>query len=76
MNGLTAGVFLQLLQIVTLLGGGIWAIGEVKQQMAVSIAVIEEQVKTLQEQVGEIKDVLDRKVDRTADKTKNQGWTR
>ena len=76
MNGLSAGVILQLLQIVTLLGGGIWAIGEVKQQMAVSIAVIEEQVKTLQEQVGEINDVLDRKVDRTADKTKNQGWTR
>ena len=63
-----------MLQIVTLLGGGIWAIGEVKEQMAVSIAVIQTEVKNLQQQVGEIKTVLERKVDRTANKTTSRGW--
>ena len=76
MNGMAFGVILQMLQIVTLLGGGIWAIGEVKEEMAVSIAVIKTEVKNLQEQVGEIKTVLERKADRTANQKPTEGWVR
>lgn len=75
MNGLSIAAMLHVIQILALVFGGLWALGNIKSEMAVGLAVVQTEVKNLQTAVGKIETALEKKVDRQT-REQSDGWRR